>query len=102
MPEILARIPEEVNTYYEPFLGGGAVLLALLEVYARPRRVFASDANPILISTWIAMQQQVEEVIDCLQQIQENQQHLGQRLPLLLPSLFQIRHQRRCLLLGGC
>ena len=29
LPEILKRVPKEFNNYYEPFIGGGTVLLAL-------------------------------------------------------------------------
>lgn len=54
LEEVLARFPREMETYYEPFLGGGSVLLGLLsEIKAGRIRVKgvlrASDVNSNLI-----------------------------------------------------
>lgn len=45
--EIAAYFPEDVGTYFEPFLGSGGVLGTLA-----PKRGFASDSFPSLIDIW--------------------------------------------------
>jgi DNA adenine methylase len=51
---VLNRFPERMNDYYEPFLGGGSVLLGFLS-QRRDRcagTVYASDINPHLIALY--------------------------------------------------
>lgn len=54
LEEVLKRFPREMETYYEPFLGGGSVLLGLLSEMKAGRicvkgKVCASDVNSNLI-----------------------------------------------------
>lgn len=51
------RFPLEYNRYIEPFLGGGAVFF-----YLEPRESIISDINNELISTYIALRDDVESV----------------------------------------
>lgn len=51
IPEIRARLPESFNEYYEPFVGGGAVLFDLC-----PRVAHINDANKELITTYQCFQ----------------------------------------------
>ncbi|RLT19178.1 MAG: Dam family site-specific DNA-(adenine-N6)-methyltransferase [Planctomycetota bacterium] len=48
--QILAAMPKEFETYFEPFLGGGSVLLAL-----RAESSVANDANKWLVETYEAI-----------------------------------------------
>lgn len=48
--EIIAHFPQDFGTYYEPFLGSGAVLATLA-----PNRAVASDAFRPLVEIWHAM-----------------------------------------------
>lgn len=62
LDQVLAAFPNRIDNYYEPFVGGGSVLLAVL---SRPDiliqgRIYASDVNPHLISVYTAIQQDVE------------------------------------------
>lgn len=61
LPYIRDRLPKEFNTYYEPFLGGAAVLLDL-----NPTNAVVSDINPELINMYIQVRDYVEEVINYL------------------------------------
>lgn len=56
LPELLKRVPADIETYFEPFLGGGALLFALMADPARaPRRVVLNDLNSDLIATYTAV-----------------------------------------------
>ena len=49
--DVLATFPHEIETYHEPFVGGGSVLLAVLTSDdIKVKRVCASDNNPHLIA----------------------------------------------------
>ncbi len=62
VPELLARMPARYGTYYEPFIGGGALFFA-----AQPARAVLADRNPRLVRTWRAIQSQVDRVVALLQ-----------------------------------
>ncbi|MBD1864194.1 MULTISPECIES: DNA adenine methylase [Trichocoleus] len=53
--------PQKFQTYYEPFLGGGAVFFHLL-----PKRAVLSDINPELINVYHCVREQVELLIEHL------------------------------------
>lgn len=51
--EIVARMPREIETYYEPFCGGCSVLRRLLSTRSvKCRRYVCSDLNADLINLW--------------------------------------------------
>jgi DNA adenine methylase len=62
VPEILERLPDRMNTYYEPFLGGGAVYFALAARGAFKRAVIC-DRNHGLIDAYLGVRDDVEKVI---------------------------------------
>ena len=55
--------PTDWHTYYEPFLGGGAVFFHLL-----PPQAVLSDINPTLINVYHCIRNDVEAVIACLEE----------------------------------
>jgi DNA adenine methylase len=59
LPEIRRYIPNNITTYYEPFVGGGAVLFDL-----QPRRAVVNDVNSELINLYEVIRDNVEELID--------------------------------------
>lgn len=69
LTEVLETFPAEITgDYYEPFVGGASVLIAVL-----PRcqgRVYASDANPRLIELYLKIQTDPEGLIAELEALQ--------------------------------
>ncbi|NLY85276.1 MAG: DNA adenine methylase [Tissierellia bacterium] len=61
--EIEKYIPSsnEINTYYEPFLGGGAVLFHL-----QPKKAVVNDYNTDLMTTYEVIRDNVDELIEDL------------------------------------
>ncbi len=61
-----------MGTFYEPFIGGGAVFLALASQRPRPfRRAVLADRNRQLVDLWTAVQQEVEAVVAALGELAE-------------------------------
>lgn len=67
---LLPLIPATLETYYEPFVGGGSVLLAVLASRS-PTRVYASDVNPALINVYQCVQSAPEAVSVCLRILED-------------------------------
>lgn len=66
-PKILELLPFTYNNYYEPFLGGGAVLLNLdLNPNLNPKEAVVNDVNSELINMYLQVRDNVEKVIDFL------------------------------------
>lgn len=56
---ICSHFPAEYGTYYEPFLGAGAVLGCL-----KPKRAVASDVIGPLVDVWKLVQSRPKELVD--------------------------------------
>lgn len=67
MPKILALIPSEINTYYEPFFGGGAVFFAY-----KPTKAVINDFNPQLMNLYIQARDNPEELKNEMIKLQSN------------------------------
>jgi len=62
--------PKKFNTYYEPFLGGGAVFFDLCSL-GRISKAVLSDFNSELMNLWAAVKWKVEELISELEPLQK-------------------------------
>lgn len=60
---ILARCPDRVERYFEPFLGGGAIFFE-----TQPEQALLSDCNPELINAWTVVRDQLEALLAALRE----------------------------------
>lgn len=67
--ELLSHTPEKFGTYYEPFVGGGALFFALHE---KIRDAQISDRNLDLMVTYRAIQKEPEKLITLLKKHKES------------------------------
>jgi DNA adenine methylase len=58
LPSLLRYAPRDAATYFEPFIGGGALFFAL-----QPKRAVLADVNERLIRTYRGVKNNVDEVI---------------------------------------
>jgi DNA adenine methylase len=63
LPELKKYVPQRFGTYYEPFLGGGALFLAL-----QRKRAVVNDTNAELINCYTVIRDAVDDLIAALSQ----------------------------------
>ena len=69
LPRILPHVPRQFGNYHEPFLGGGAVFLAL---HSRIQgTAYLADLNHHLVAAWIAMRDHQAELRPLLTRYQK-------------------------------
>ncbi|TBR60332.1 DNA methyltransferase [Westiellopsis prolifica IICB1] len=62
VPDIIAsHLPQKYNTYYEPFIGAGALLFSL-----QPKQAVINDTNTELINCYKVIRDSVDELIEDL------------------------------------
>ena len=70
LDELVARVPREIGTYHEPFLGGGALFFRL-RTLRRFQRAHLSDVNPELINAWRSVQLGLGNLLEELERLAE-------------------------------
>lgn len=64
LPALIERAPRAIDTYYEPFVGGGAFFFALAaEPDLAPRRAVLNDMNHELVTTYTVVRDHLEELL---------------------------------------
>jgi DNA adenine methylase len=66
---LVSNFPKKFENYFEPFLGGGSVLLTV-----NPRVGYVSDQNSWLIDTYIAIKEDWEAVAAALDKLPNNRE----------------------------
>jgi DNA adenine methylase len=74
LDKVFALFPATMRSYHEPFVGGGSVLIELLErrragTLTLTGTIYASDLNPHLITLYQTIQQSPTELIAALQRL---------------------------------
>ena len=62
--QLIPKIPKQYNTYYEPFIGGGALLFAV-----QPKHAIINDVNEQLLNVYRHLKQDAEPVIKKVRQL---------------------------------
>ena len=70
--KITEKIPDEINNYHEPFLGGGSVLFALLTLVKNKKinlkkKIYAYDINSRLIQVYKHIQNNKDELYSIIE-----------------------------------
>jgi DNA adenine methylase len=61
LDELLKRVPKAYNTYYEPFIGGGALFFAI-----SPAKAVIADINDDLVNVYNVVRDNPEELLNAL------------------------------------
>lgn len=74
LEKVLDKFPKKIGDYYEPFLGGGSVLLGVLSyckkgIISIDGKLYISDINPQLIALYKYIQNNIDEFIEKLQEL---------------------------------
>jgi DNA adenine methylase len=67
LPQLNKMIPSQFNTYFEPFLGGGAMFFYMVSRDTKFNNAYLSDANVELITAYKAIKVNPKGVIELLQ-----------------------------------
>jgi DNA adenine methylase len=70
VPRILKELPAQIDTYYEPFVGGAAVFMALAEE-KRFKRAVITDKNAQLINLYTVVRDDLGKLLKKLEALQD-------------------------------
>lgn len=75
--EVVSKFPIKINNYYEPFLGGGSVLIELIKMLEEGKVIIegninTSDINRILILTYKNIKSNSKKLISRLNKLSKN------------------------------
>lgn len=70
LDEILKYVPDDFSTYYEPFVGGGAVLFALC-----PQKAVVNDVNSELINIYQVIRDDADALVNDLKKHENNREY---------------------------
>lgn len=71
---LLEHVPDDIGTYYEPFVGGGALFFALKNE-GRIKTVVLNDTNERLIATFKALKSDAKRVITKLRRMKNDEEY---------------------------
>lgn len=66
---LFEHFPREIDTYYEPFLGGGSVLIYLLQSDIKVKKIKVNDFNKDLINVYRCIKEDPESLMSLLDDV---------------------------------
>lgn len=85
--KIVSYFPNNINTYYEPFVGSGIVL-----GYLKPKRAVINDINKSLIELWKLIQSEPDIVVELYKKDWDNLQKKGYEYFYKIRSQFNLNN----------
>lgn len=70
LPYIIPYIPDDMENYIEPFIGGGSVLMHIASSYPKIQ-AYISDINPVIAAVYRVIQQDADDLLLDLVAIQQ-------------------------------
>lgn len=100
LPELVSRLPQSINSYFEPFLGGGALYFHLQHMPS-----FISDINAELINAYQTLKSRPDLLIEELHSYQNNEEYYNSirsldRDPAVFAKLSSVQRAARFLYLN--
>src|SRR5712692_1600404 len=71
LKEFEKYLPQSFDTYYEPFVGGGAVFFHLVST-GRIEKAIVSDSNKDLIDCYLTVKEDLNGLLDRLKELQRH------------------------------
>jgi len=84
--QLSALYPKAYNSYFEPFLGGGAVFFDI-----KPGQAFLNDVNPALVACYGNIKERVDQVIEVLGRLERK--YLRSAGPARAEMFYRIREK---------
>ena len=67
---ILDELPSEIENYYEPFVGAGAILFRVLQEYPNLKRVYINDSNTDVVWAYAYVRDDIDKLVEGLKEIE--------------------------------
>ena len=83
-------MPSNFDAYYEPFFGGGAMFIHIMNEY-KPQKVFINDINQDIISIYRSIKENYDEFIERLNHLEDQYIQLSKEDRKKL--YYEVRHQ---------
>lgn len=99
LDKIVGRLPKKMGTYYEPFLGGGAVFLSLAND-KRFAQAVVNDVNRELMDTWRVVRDFPDDLIAALKAIPHSPEEFERLRKVKLDELAPIERAARMIYLN--
>ena len=82
LDELIKYVPQNYGTYFEPFVGGGALFF-----YLRPKNAVLVDSNPELVNCYVVVRDEPEKLITALKKGYINREDFYYKVRAMKPEV---------------